>query len=349
MNQKKTNIQRALLSVSDKTGIIDFAKALVSLNIEIISTGGTYKILNEANISSREVSEITGFPEIMSGRVKTLHPKVHGGILGLRDLHADVAKEQHIDWIDLVVVNLYPFAETIKKPTVNWDEAIENIDIGGPAMIRSAAKNMEWVGVVIDPLDYGKIITELLELKGLTFATRKQLAIKAFGHTANYDSIVNHYLATQDTNRFLGSLDLHLEKWAELRYGENPHQKAVAYHLSSNTVGILSAKQYQGKQLSFNNITDADAAIACVEEFTEPACVIIKHATPCGVAVSNDISTAFKKAFAADSLSAFGGVIALNKECDKLTAEAMLNCFFEVIVAPSFTQEALEIFSSKQN
>jgi phosphoribosylaminoimidazolecarboxamide formyltransferase/IMP cyclohydrolase len=349
MNQEKITLKRALISVSDKKGIVEFAQALAALNIEIISTGGTFKTLAAANIPVRDVASLTGFPEMMDGRVKTLHPNVHGGILGLRAEHAEVARQQGIEWIDLVVVNLYPFADTIKKPNVAFDEAIENIDIGGPTMIRSAAKNMAWVGVVIDPLDYNEVLAELTREQGLCFATRKKLATKAFLHTAEYDRIIHHYLATQDISRFLGAMDLHLERWAELRYGENPHQKATAYQLANQSTGILAAKQYQGKQLSFNNIMDSDAALACVEEFSEPACVIVKHANPCGVAMAKDISTAFNKAFTADSLSAFGGVVALNKECDKLTAEALAAIFFEVIIAPSFTLEALAVFAAKPN
>jgi phosphoribosylaminoimidazolecarboxamide formyltransferase/IMP cyclohydrolase len=349
MNHEKITIKRALISVSDKTGLVDFARALSLLNVEIVSTGGTYKVLHEAGILVRDVTEVTGFPEIMDGRVKTLHPKVHGGILGLRDQHATIASQYDIDWFDLVIVNLYPFADTIKKPNVSVDEAIENIDIGGPTMIRSAAKNMGWVGVIVDPLDYAMLLKELTENHGLTFHTRKTLAIKAFAHTAEYDRIIHHYLATNDVNRFLNTMDLHLEKWAELRYGENPHQKAVAYQIANHQKGILDAKQYQGKPLSFNNITDADAALVCLEEFDEPVCVIVKHANSCGVAVADDIQTAFLRAFEADSLSAFGGVVALNRECDKLTAEAMATIFFEIIIAPRFTAEALAIFAKKPN
>jgi phosphoribosylaminoimidazolecarboxamide formyltransferase / IMP cyclohydrolase len=399
MNQEKTTIKRVLISVSDKTGIVDFARALASLNIDIISTGGTYNVLREADIPVRDAAQITGFPEMMDGRIKTLHPKIHGGILGLRDQHADIAKQYDIDWFDLVIVNLYPFAEVIKKPNVTLDEAIENIDIGGPAMIRSAAKNMGWVGIIIDPFDYSMVLEELIQHEGLTFHTRKTLAIKAFGHTAEYDRIIHHYLATQEVSHFLNAIDLHLEKWAELRYGENPHQKAAAYQITNhhnssylathhsagthqttshladanqtsthpaNThqttfdstdtyqtthrpMGILDAKQYQGKQLSFNNITDSDAALACIEEFDEPACVIVKHANPCGVAIANDVHTAFIQAFEADSLSAFGGIIALNRKCDKLTVDAMAAAFFEVIIAPCFTEEALALLAKKTN
>ncbi len=349
MNQTNTHIKRALISVSDKTGLIEFAHSLAELNIEIISTGGTSKLLREANIPVRDVSEVTGFPEIMDGRLKTLHPKVHGGILGLRDKHAQVAKEQQINWIDLVVVNLYPFAETIKNPVATLDDAIENIDIGGPTMIRSAAKNMGWTGVAVDPKDYQKIIDELHAQKGLSFATRKQLAIKAFEHTAHYDAVIFSYLSRNADVAFPEKLHFHLERYSELRYGENPHQAACAYRFSSTNSGILSAKLHQGKELSYNNIADADAAVACMREFTQPACVVVKHANPCGVATADNIADAFQHAFHADALSAFGGIVALNRPCDKAIAEAIAKVFIEVLIAPSYSAEALAILASKPN
>ncbi len=341
MNKETVYVKRALISVSHKTGIVEFAKGLHALNVDILSTGGTSKLLREANIPVRDVSDLTGFPEMMDGRVKTLHPKVHGGILGLRDEHADVAKQHDIAWIDLVVVNLYPFSETIAKPNVSFDEAIENIDIGGPTMIRSAAKNMGWVGVVVDPEDYSQILSELSS--GLCYETRAKLAAKAFAHTAQYDDIIQNYLQSSENQV------LHLEKHSNLRYGENPHQKASAYCLHGENAGILSAKQYQGKALSYNNISDSDAAFACVNEFNKPAVVIVKHANPCGVAVADTVDKAFYKAFHADSLSAFGGIVALNRTCDADTAKQIAEIFFEVVIAPNYTDEALAILSVKPN
>jgi phosphoribosylaminoimidazolecarboxamide formyltransferase/IMP cyclohydrolase len=344
MNPHKTQVKRVLLSVSDKTGILEFATALSRMNIEILSTGGTSKLLRDANIPVRDVSDLTGFPEIMDGRVKTLHPKIHGGILGLRDQHEHIATAQDISWIDLVVVNLYPFAETIKNPNATFDDAIENIDIGGPTMIRSAAKNMGWVGVVVDPNDYSIVIDELQNESGLSFETRKCFATKAFTHTAEYDKLICNYLGKKNDN----TLSLKLEKIADLRYGENPQQSASAYRFS-NACGILSAKQHQGKELSYNNIADADAAIACVREFSEPACVIVKHANPCGVAIADTIERAYERALNADPVSAFGGIIALNRFCTADLAEKMSQLFFEVLVAPGFSSEALAIFSKKSN
>ncbi len=342
MNQTKTTVKRALISVSNKEGIVDFARSLHELNIEILSTGGTSQLLREANIPVRDVSDVTAFPEMMDGRVKTLHPAIHGGILGLRDEHAEVAKTHQIGWIDLVIVNLYPFAATIQKPDATFDAAIENIDIGGPTMIRSAAKNMGWVGVLVDPVDYVTVLTELRENMGLSFATRKKMATKAFLHTADYDAIIHQYLSKEET------LDIHLFKHVELRYGENPHQTASAYRFREKT-GILGAKQYQGKELSYNNIADADAAFACVRGFKEPASVIVKHANPCGVATADTILTAFQRALKADSLSAFGGVIALNRPCTEAVAEALTQIFFEVLIAPEYSKEALAVFAKKPN
>jgi phosphoribosylaminoimidazolecarboxamide formyltransferase/IMP cyclohydrolase len=348
MNQNTITIKRALLSVSDKKGIVDFARGLHALNIEIISTGGTSKLLREANIPVRDVADITAFPEMMDGRVKTLHPMIHGGILGLRDQHAEIAEAHHIEWIDLVVVNLYPFAATIQKPNVTFDDAIENIDIGGPAMIRSAAKNMGWVGVIVDVEDYAEVLQELRSQQSLSFPKRKQLAAKAFLHTAEYDALIYHYLSANGQT-FPDKLNLSLSKKAQLRYGENPHQAACAYQFSQQSVGILHAKQHQGKELSYNNIADADAAYACVHEFLKPACVIVKHANPCGAAIAEDIFTAFDRAFQADSQSAFGGIIALNRPCTQEIATAVTDIFFEVLIAPSYTAEALAIFTKKPN
>ncbi|MDA8561758.1 bifunctional phosphoribosylaminoimidazolecarboxamide formyltransferase/IMP cyclohydrolase [Gammaproteobacteria bacterium] len=347
MNKDNIQIKTALISVSNKEGIVDFAKELSKLNINILSTGGTSKLLREANIEVRDVSDLTNFPEIMDGRVKTLHPKVHGGILGLRDKHKDVALKHNIEWIDLVVVNLYPFSETINKPNVKFEEAIENIDIGGPSMIRSAAKNIGYVGVVVDILDYKNILAEITS--GLTYKTRLALSSKAFNHTFNYDQKIYSYLnSIQENVNFSENEILSADKFCDLRYGENSHQKASAYKLDTNK-GLLSAIQYQGKPLSYNNINDSDAALSCVSQYIIPASVIVKHANPCGVALGDNICDAFKKSFNADSKSAFGGVVALNKECDENTANEIIKIFFEVLIAPSFTIDALKILSKKNN
>lgn len=345
MQENYVTIQRVLISVSDKTNLEEFARGLTQLNIEIISTGGTKKYLSDKNIPATDISSLTQFPEIMDGRVKTLHPKIHGGILGKRDTHSNIANQHKIDWIDLVVVNLYPFAETIKNPQSTFDDAIENIDIGGPAMIRSASKNMDWVGVVVDPKDYGAVLIELQKENSLSFHTRKQLATKAFLHTAQYDMMIYHYLRNDSSDLY----NISLNKKSDLRYGENPHQKARSYSFMNNSYGILDAHQHQGKELSYNNITDADAAISCVREFSQPACVIVKHANPCGAAVANNIDEAYLHAYAADPISAFGGIIALNRRCTKDIAEKIVNIFFEVLIAPSFEQEALHILAAKSN
>jgi phosphoribosylaminoimidazolecarboxamide formyltransferase/IMP cyclohydrolase len=342
--------RRALLSVSNKTGLLEFAQQLRAFNIEIISTGGTCQLLREAKIPTREVSEVTQFPEMMDGRIKTLHPKIHGGILGLRDVHQEVARQQQIPWIDLVVVNLYPFAETIKKPAAAFDEAIENIDIGGPTLIRAAAKNMGWATVVVDPADYALLLLELNNKQSVSFATRRHLATKAFAYTAEYDALIEHYLSAGETPTvFPERLSFLLRKKADLRYGENPHQSAAVYQELPETAGILSAKQHQGKLLSYNNITDADAAVACVQEFWQPACVIVKHGNPCGVALAASIAEAFERAFAADALSAFGGIVALNRPCNQVLAQALSSIFMEVLIAPEYSPEALNILAQKPN
>lgn len=352
MNQLDISVKRALISVSDKKGIVEFARHLHELNIEILSTGGTSQLLREANIPVRDVSEVTRFPEMMNGRIKTLHPTIHGGILGLRDIHAEIAKTHNIPWIDLIIVNLYPFAETIKNPDATFKEAVENIDIGGPTMIRAAAKNMGWAGVIVDPLDYTTVLTELTEKNGLSFATRKRFAQKAFEHTAQYDAVINQYLlnAVGDTQAQMGDecIQFNLIKHQALRYGENPHQAACAYRFSQST-GILQAKQHQGKELSYNNIADADAALACVREFKEPACVIVKHANPCGVAVADTILQAYQQAYSADSQSAFGGIIAMNRVCTKEVADILSTIFFEVLVAPGYDLDALNLLAKKPN
>lgn len=344
-------IKRALISVSDKRGLIPFARQLHELGIELISTGGTSTLLRAENIPVRDVADITGFPEIMDGRVKTLHPKIHGGILGKRDAHADIAKTHQIPWIDLVIVNLYPFAKTIQNPGVHLEEAIENIDIGGPTMIRSAAKNMAFVTVIVDPNDYETFIMQLKENNDVPFSKRQILAQKAFAHTAQYDALIQEYLAkiNHKDSDFPEQISLTLTKENDLRYGENPHQRACAYRLNQEAHSILDAAQHQGKALSYNNITDANAAMSCVREFSQPACVIVKHANPCGVATAPCVFESFTKALEADNTSAFGGIIAFNQACDEKTAAAIASSFFEVVIAPSFSEKALQHFANKPN
>lgn len=347
MNTEIVQIKLALISVFQKDGIVEFAKELNRLGAEIISTGGTYKKLIESGLPVVEISAFTGFPEMMDGRVKTLHPLVHGGILGLRDKHAKTAAEHNIKWIDLVVVNLYPFSETIQKENASEEEIIENIDIGGPSMIRSAAKNIGWVGVVVDPNDYLRILDEIKKQGGLTYETRKKLSAKAFSHTAQYDAVIaNHF----NQEKFPEKLSLTFNKCYDPRYGENPHQEAYVYkELNNKECNILNAKILQGKQLSYNNINDADGALATIKEFSEPACLVVKHANPCGAAVSNDITDAFIKAYNADAVSAFGGIICLNRPCSKKIAEEIAKVFAEIIIAPSYEPAALEILSAKKN
>ncbi len=344
-------IKRALLSVSDKTNILPFAQQLQALGVEILSTGGTSALLRENGVIVKEVAELTGFPEIMDGRVKTLHPKVHGGILGKRQEHQDIARQYGIDWIDLVVVNLYPFAQVTRKADCSLEKAVENIDIGGPTMIRAAAKNMADVTVVVDPSDYEFIISQMKENDGLQLVQRQVLAQKAFAHTAEYDQLIQSYLANAVLPQeiFANQQACFLEKIMDLRYGENPDQKACAYRFNGQPSAILDAEQYQGKVLSYNNIVDSDAAVACVKQFDSTACVIVKHANPCGVAMGNTASKAFQRAFDADSTSAFGGIIALNVPCDGEAAALMTDKFFEVVIAPSFTEDALAKFAAKQN
>jgi phosphoribosylaminoimidazolecarboxamide formyltransferase / IMP cyclohydrolase len=351
MQMKIIPIRRALLSVSNKTGVVELASALIDAGVELISTGGTSLLLKEAGIAHKQVEEITGLPEMLDGRVKTLHPLVHGGILGRRDVHAEEAAKHHIQWIDLVVVNFYPFAEAIKDKTLSWEEAVEYIDIGGPTMVRAAAKNVAWVGVVVDPDDYASLIAELKAEGGLTFVTRKNLAEKVFATTAAYDAMIHRYFSQQREEEPCcpDQIDLHLEKRATLRYGENPHQKACAYQVQAGQGGILSAHQYQGKPLSYNNLLDSDAALACVREFDQPACVIVKHANPCGAASAATIEEAYLRAFEGDPISAFGGIVALNRPCTKTIAEAIASIFMEVVLAPSYTEEALSLLSAKPN
>tara|TARA_B100001113_G_scaffold192907_1_gene158170 strand:- start:1155 stop:2723 length:1569 start_codon:yes stop_codon:yes gene_type:complete len=352
-NIANRKIKRALVSVSNKEGIVEFCSTLSKdYDVEIISTGGTLKTLLDANIKAIDISQFTGFPEIMDGRVKTLHPKVHGGILSRREIDSEVMAENNISEIDLVVVNLYPFIETVSKPDTSLEVAIENIDIGGPSMVRSAAKNNLYVSVIVEPSDYQEVLKEMEENDGsLTLDKRRELAAKAFSHTANYDSAISNYLnQKQEKNpKFLfGKYELK----QELRYGENPHQSAAFYLNTSETKGsnIASAEQIQGKELSYNNIADTDAAYECVKTFSEPACVIVKHANPCGVALGHSIEEAYERAFASDETSAFGGIIAFNQALDKSTAEQIIeNQFVEVIIAPGIDDGAIKALSAKEN
>ena len=354
MAESANKIKRALISVSDKSGIVDLANALVNqFNIEIISTGGTLKELVEAGVPAIEISSFTGFPEMMDGRVKTLHPKVHGGILARRDLDQEVMQENDILPIDLVVVNLYPFAETIAKENVTLEMAIENIDIGGPSMVRSSAKNNKYVSIVVDPKDYLPVLDEMKKNDGaLTQETRSSLARKAFEHTASYDSTIASYLSSLGSEDFPSSIFGKYKIKEQMRYGENPHQKA-AFYIEDTKIktGLGNAIQIQGKQLSYNNIADTDAAIECVRTFKEPSCVIVKHANPCGVASSDkDITEAYQHAFESDPTSAFGGIIAINRKLDGKTALKINdNQFVEVIVAPGIDEEAKEVLAKKEN
>ena len=346
LNQSPIQVKRALISVFDKTNVVELAQALNSLGIEILSTGGTAKALRSANVPVSDVSDYTQFPEIMDGRVKTINPLIEGGILGLRDQHSKDAEANKIQWIDLVVCNLYPFSETISREDCDLAMALENVDIGGPTMIRSAAKNVGWVCALVDPADYSTISDEL-QSGEILFETRKKLSAKAFGHTAQYDTIIHNYLKDQ---KLSNNFSLTFEKHSEMRYGENPHQLASSYKIPGNTEpNILNATIHQGKQLSYNNIMDADGALACVKEFDEPACVVVKHANPCGVAVGDNLLNVYTRAFSADSLSAFGGIIAFNRTCTRDVAEAISKVFVEIVLAPSFEPEALDIFKKKKN
>jgi phosphoribosylaminoimidazolecarboxamide formyltransferase/IMP cyclohydrolase len=354
-------VTQALISVSDKRGTVDFARGLAQLGVKLLSTGGTAKLLRDAGLDVTDVSDYTGFPEMLDGRVKTLHPKVHGGILGRRDLpeHLAVMAEHGIPAIDLVVVNLYPFRETVAKPGCTLDDAIENIDIGGPTMVRAAAKNhgneQGGVGVVTDPEDYAPILDELKSGGALSYKTRFALAKKAFTHTARYDSAISNWLTSLDEQNkpgmFPERLQLAFDKVDTMRYGENPHQQAAFYRETTTVPGsIASYQQLQGKELSYNNIGDADAAWECVKAFEgEIACVIVKHANPCGVAIAGSALDAYRKAFKTDPTSAFGGIISFNCAIDKATAEAVAGQFAEVIIAPEITAEARAVFAAKQN
>lgn len=349
MNKK---ITRALVSVSDKTGIVDFCRELSLLGIEILSTGGTAKTLTENKVKVIEVADYTGFPEMMNGRVKTLHPKIHGGILGRRGVDDEVMKANGIQAIDLVVVNLYPFESTIARPDCDLAMAIENIDIGGPTMIRAAAKNYADVAVLVDPADYEKTVSELKSVQGLSIETRSNLALKCFQHTAHYDSAIATYLGNLKQVEFPDTLNLQFYHKQSMRYGENPHQKGAFYGELNPTSGTIgSSTQLQGKELSYNNIVDADAALECVKSFTDrPACVIVKHANPCGVAEADTLLEAYNKAYATDPTSAFGGIIAFNREMDKDTAAEIIGRqFVEVIIAPAFSDEAQTALAGKAN
>ena len=349
-------VSRALISVSDKNGIIDFARALRALDVELLSTGGTFRLLQENDIDVTEVSDYTGFPEMMDGRVKTLHPKVHGGILGRRGTDDAVMAEHSIKPIDMVIVNLYPFAATVADPDCTLPNAIENIDIGGPTMVRSAAKNHKDVAIVVNSGDYATVLEEMQANEGqLDYSTRYALMVKAFEHTAGYDGMIANHFGARDTDNtardFSDTFNVQYFKTQEMRYGENPHQKAAFYTEANPTeASVATAKQLQGKELSFNNIADTDAALECVKQFDQPACVIVKHANPCGVSVAVDIGTAYDLAFATDPESAFGGIIAFNRELDAKTAEAICaKQFVEVIIAPSVSADALAVVAAKKN
>ncbi|WP_398498090.1 bifunctional phosphoribosylaminoimidazolecarboxamide formyltransferase/IMP cyclohydrolase, partial [Variovorax sp.] len=352
----------ALISVSDKTGILEFAQALHALGIKLLSTGGTAKLLADAGLPVTEVADHTGFPEMLDGRVKTLHPKIHGGLLARRDLPAHVAAiEQHgIDTIDLLIVNLYPFEATVAKPGCSLEDAIENIDIGGPAMVRSAAKNWKDVGVLTDASQYATALAELKADGKLSDKTKFAFSVAAFNRIADYDGAISDYLSAIDfetsqgqstptRSLFPAQSNGRFVKVQDLRYGENPHQQAAFYRdLHPAPGSLVSAKQLQGKELSYNNIADADAAWECVKSFDVPACVIVKHANPCGVAVGKDAAEAYAKAFKTDPTSAFGGIIAFNRTVDAATAQAVAKQFVEVLMAPGYTHEALEVFQASK-
>ncbi len=348
-----TPVRRALLSVSDKTGIVEFARELRERGIELLSTGGTAKLLLSHGIVVREVADHTGFPEIMGGRVKTLHPKIHGGLLGRRGVDEEVMRAHDIEPIDLLAVNLYPFAATVARPGATYEDAVDNIDIGGPAMVRAAAKNHASVTVVVDPGDYRGLLDELAANQGATNeAMRRRLAAKAFAHTAQYDAMVSAYFTGAiggAAPTFPDDLNLSFRKHLDLRYGENPHQQA-AFYTDPRAIGasVTQAKQVQGKELSYNNIADADTALECVRQFDGPACVIVKHANPCGVARADTIAEAYALAYRTDPTSAFGGIIAFNRELDAAAAQAIVETqFVEVILAPGVSDAALELLAAR--
>jgi len=351
-----TKVSRALLSVSDKSGIVEFARALAALGVQILSTGGTAKLLEKEGIAVTEVSAYTGFPEMLDGRVKTLHPKIHAGLLARRDDagHLAALRSAGIPPIDLLAVNLYPFQATVADPDCSFEEAVENIDIGGPALLRAAAKNHAAVGVVVDPADYARVLEEMRASGGISDATRFALAKKVFAHTAAYDGAIANYLSSLDAGRrrreYPDVLSLQFARLQDLRYGENPHQSAAFYRDERPVAGSLATcRQLQGKELSYNNIADADAAWECVKSFTEPACVIVKHANPCGAATGASLLAAYEKAFKTDPVSAFGGILAFNRALDRATAQAASQQFAEVIVAPRVEPEAQEVLAKKPN
>ena len=351
-----TKVSRALLSVSDKSGIVEFARALAALGVQIVSTGGTAKLLEKEGIAVTEVSAYTGFPEMLDGRVKTLHPKIHAGLLARRDDpgHLAALRSAGIPPIDLLVVNLYPFQASVADPDCSFEDAIENIDIGGPALLRAAAKNHAGVGVVVDPADYARVLEEMRSSGGISEATRFALAQKVFAHTAAYDGAIANYLTSLDAGRrrreYPDVLSLQFARLQDLRYGENPHQSAALYRDERPVAGSLATcRQLQGKELSYNNIADADSAWECVKSFAEPACVIVKHANPCGVATGASLAAAYEKAFKTDPVSAFGGILAFNRALDRAAAEAASQQFAEVIVAPRVEPDAQEVFAKKAN
>ncbi|MCS6944776.1 MAG: bifunctional phosphoribosylaminoimidazolecarboxamide formyltransferase/IMP cyclohydrolase [Sutterellaceae bacterium] len=349
-------MKQALISVSDKTGVVDFARALVGLGYRILSTGGTARLLTDSGVSVTEVADYTGFPEILDGRVKTLHPRIHAGVLARQDrsAHMQALAAHRIEPIDLVAVNLYPFEATVARPEVDFDEAIENIDIGGPALLRAAAKNHGSVTVIVDPADYAVVLAELQRHGRVGSALRFALAKKVFAHTARYDGAISNYLSSLDEHgrrsAFPQTLTRQWEKVQDLRYGENPHQAAAFYRERTVAAGLLAgATQLQGKELSYNNLADADAAWQAVRGFEAPACVIVKHANPCGAAVAGDGATAYRRAFATDPTSAFGGIIAFNRTVDAACASAVSSQFVEVVIAPAFDEGARSIFAAKPN
>lgn len=349
-------IKRALISVSDKTGLVPFARELADLGVEILSTGGTFQLLRNEGIAAIEVSDYTEFPEMMAGRVKTLHPRIHGGILGRRDVDQAVMETHGISGIDLVVVNLYPFAQTVANPDCDLATAIENIDIGGPAMVRSAAKNHRWVTIVVNASDYDRVVAEMKEHSGaVSDQTRFSLALAAFEHTAAYDGAIANYLGTIQSDHskslFPNTFNLQLKQKQLMRYGENAHQQAAFYvEAKPDEASVSTAEQLQGKALSFNNVADTDAALECVKSFAEPACVIVKHANPCGVALGVDSLEAYERAFQTDPTSAFGGIIAFNRTLDARTAQAIIDKqFVEVIIAPDVDEAARPILATKTN
>ncbi|WP_371368047.1 Bifunctional purine biosynthesis protein PurH [Sporomusa rhizae] len=346
-------IKRALLSVSDKTGIVEFARKLHLLGVELVSTGGTMKAIKAAGIPVTYVSEITGFPEIMDGRVKTLNPYIHGGILAIRDnpSHQAAMVEHKITGIDLVAVNLYPFRQTVAKPGVTLHDAVENIDIGGPAMIRAAAKNFHYVAVVVNPARYEEVINQLTAEGEVALKNRMALAQEAFSHTASYDAYISRYLSEQlGQGLFPETLHLVYEKAQDLRYGENPHQSAAFYREQYYSgPGVANVKQLHGKELSFNNIVDVEAAYVLAAEFEQPAAAIIKHTNPCGTGIGATLAEAYKKAYQADPVSAFGGIVGLNREVDKETAQQISEIFIEAVIAPAFSEEAIAVLTAKKN